>query len=81
MPELGSLDSDRDHVERFYDFWFNWSSWREFSYLDEEDKSRGEDRWERREIEKTNKAEREKLRKKEAKRIVNLIELAYDKVR
>jgi DnaJ family protein C protein 2 len=42
-------------VEHFYDFWFNWRSWREFSYLDEEDKSKGGDRWERREIEKQNK--------------------------
>lgn len=55
VPELGDMNSDRDHVERFYDFWFNFSSWREFSYLDSEDKSRGEDRWERREIEKQNK--------------------------
>lgn len=55
VPELGDSNSDRDHVERFYDFWFNWCSWREFSYLDAEDKSRGEDRWERREIEKQNK--------------------------
>lgn len=47
--------SDRSHVEHFYDFWFDWCSWREFSYLDAEDKSKGEDRWERREIEKMNK--------------------------
>lgn len=69
VPSLGDKDSDRHSVENFYDFWSNWSSWyiyiliiflniilrREFSYLDSEDKSRGEDRWERREIEKGNK--------------------------
>lgn len=49
------MDSSRQEVEAFYDFWYNWKSWREFSYLDEEDKTKGEDRWERREIEKLNK--------------------------
>lgn len=54
-PLLGNENSDRAYIENFYDFWFNWSSWREFSYLDSEDKTKGEDKWERREIEKTNK--------------------------
>lgn len=42
-------------MEDFYNFWFDFSSWREFSYLDEEDKEKGEDRYERRELEKINK--------------------------
>uniref|UniRef100_A0A915P847 DnaJ homolog subfamily C member 2 n=1 Tax=Meloidogyne floridensis TaxID=298350 RepID=A0A915P847_9BILA len=77
VPLLGDENSDRSHVEHFYDFWYNWKSWREFSYLDAEDKQRGEDRWERREIEKQNKAEREKRRKKDLKRISTLVEMAY----
>lgn len=52
---MGDKTSDRAYVDKFYDFWFNWSSWREFSYLDSEDKTKGEDKWERREIEKINK--------------------------
>ncbi|KIH54841.1 DnaJ domain protein [Ancylostoma duodenale] len=52
---------------------------REFSYLDEEDKEKGEDRYERRELEKINKAERERRRKEEAKRIRRLVEMAYSK--
>ncbi|KJH52230.1 DnaJ domain protein [Dictyocaulus viviparus] len=79
VPELGNIDSERIAVENFYNFWFDFSSWREFSYLDEEDKGKGEDRYERRELEKKNKAERERRRKEEAKRIRKLVELAYSK--
>jgi DnaJ family protein C protein 2 len=78
-PLLGDEKSSRSDVEHFYDFWFSFPSWREFSYLDAEDKSKGEDRYERREIEKQNKIEREKLRKQDLKRLSNLIQLAYDK--
>lgn len=55
VPSLGDINSMQEDVDSFYSFWFNWDSWREFSYLDEEDKEKGEDRWERREIEKTNR--------------------------
>lgn len=79
VPELGKSDATREDVENFYDFWFNFQSWREFSYLDEEDKERGEDRYERREMEKQNKAERERRRKEEAKRIRKLVDIAYAK--
>ncbi|KAK0409344.1 hypothetical protein QR680_004484 [Steinernema hermaphroditum] len=77
VPELGDDNTPRADVEHFYDFWFDFNTWREFSYLDEEDKERGEDRWERRQIEKTNKAEREKKRKAEIKRVRTLVETAY----
>ena len=92
VPGLGKLGSDRSDVEKFYNFWFDFSTWREFSYLDEEDKERGEDRYERREMEKMNKvcfrillltllleAERERRRKEEQKRIRRLVEMAYAK--
>lgn len=55
VPLLGKTSTKRDDVEKFYNFWFDFQTWREFSYLDEEDKERGEDRYERREMEKINK--------------------------
>ncbi|CAD5228147.1 unnamed protein product [Bursaphelenchus xylophilus] len=79
VPLLGDPDATRDEVEDFYDFWLHFNSWREFSYKDEEDKSKGEDRWERREIEKQNRIEREKLRKEYLKNLSSLVEAAYSK--
>lgn len=77
VPELGDEWSDRETVEDFYDFWYNFDSWREFSYLDEEDKEKGEDRYERRWIEKQNKVERLKRKKEENARIRSLVDSAY----
>ncbi|CAH2041963.1 unnamed protein product, partial [Iphiclides podalirius] len=76
-PLLGDDNSSREYVERFYAFWYEFDSWREFSYLDEEEKERGADREERRWIEKQNKAARAKLKKEEMARIRSLVDLAY----
>ena len=42
MPLLGKESDPFDTVEDFYTFWFDFDSWREFSYLDEEEKEKGE---------------------------------------
>lgn len=78
VPLLGDDKSDRSHVEKFYDFWYEFQSWREFSYLDEEDKEKGQDRDERRWIDKQNKAMRAKRKKEEMARIRQLVDLAYN---
>ena len=53
---------------RFYKFWYEFESWREFSYLDEEDKEKGSDRDERRWIEKNNRIERAERKREEMRR-------------
>lgn len=78
VPQLGDELTERVKVEEFYDFWYNFSSWREFSYLDEEDKEKGQDRDERRWIEKQNKAIRLQRKKEEGARIRALVDLAYN---
>ena len=36
VPMLGSYDDSKETVEGFYDFWYNFDSWRSFEYLDRE---------------------------------------------
>ncbi|KAH8925268.1 DnaJ-domain-containing protein, partial [Atractiella rhizophila] len=35
-PLLGTYESPKAEVEAFYDFWYNFDSWRSFEYLDKE---------------------------------------------
>lgn len=78
VPEFGNEDAKREDVDSFYSFWYDFESWREFSYLDEEDKEKGQDRDERRWIEKQNKVARIKRKKEEMSRIRALVDLAYN---
>lgn len=78
VPEFGNEDAKREDVDNFYSFWYDFESWREFSYLDEEDKEKGQDRDERRWIEKQNKVARIKRKKEEMSRIRALVDLAYN---
>lgn len=77
MPPLGDENSSRDEVDRFYHFWYSFDSWREYSYLDEEEKEKGENREERRWIEKQNRAARQKRKREEMQRIRQLVDTAY----
>lgn len=78
VPHLGGPETPRDKVERFYSFWYDFDSWREYSYLDEEDKESGQDRDMRKWIEKKNKATRAKRKKEEMTRIRSLVDTAYN---
>lgn len=78
VPGLGDMDSTREQVDRLYSFWYEFESWREYSYLDEEDKEKAGDKWERREIDKMNKAQRKEKKADEVKRIRKLVDNAYN---
>lgn len=76
-PSFGDDASTREQVDKFYNFWYNFESWREYSYHDEEEKEKGQDREERRWIEKQNKSVRAKKKKEEMARIRSLVDIAY----
>lgn len=78
MLFIGDENASRQNVDNFYNFWYDFESWREYSYLDEEDKDKGQDREERRWIEKQNKDIRKKRKKEEMSRIRSLVDLAYN---
>ncbi|BES93189.1 dnaJ homolog subfamily C member [Nesidiocoris tenuis] len=78
VPLLGGPDDSREEVNKFYSFWYDLNSWREYSYEDEEAKETGQDRDERRWIEKQNKVVRAKKKKEEMARIRSLVDLAYN---
>lgn len=78
VPKLGDENSSRQEVEHFYNFWYDFKSWREYSYEDAEDKDKWQDREERRYIDKMNKADRLRKKKEEMSRIRSLVDLAYN---
>uniref|UniRef100_A0A4W3IVB7 DnaJ homolog subfamily C member 2 n=1 Tax=Callorhinchus milii TaxID=7868 RepID=A0A4W3IVB7_CALMI len=77
VPKLGDLNSIIEEVDYFYSFWYDYDSWREFSYLDEEEKEKAECRDERRWIDKQNRAARAQRKKEEMNRIRTLVDTAY----
>ncbi|KAK5849349.1 hypothetical protein PBY51_008999 [Eleginops maclovinus] len=77
VPKLGTMESTFEEVDNFYSFWYNFDSWREFSYLDEEEKEKAECRDERRWIEKQNRASRAQRKKEEMNRMRTLVDTAY----
>ncbi|XP_034382169.1 dnaJ homolog subfamily C member 2 [Cyclopterus lumpus] len=77
VPKLGTMESSFEDVDNFYSFWYNFDSWREFSYLDEEEKEKAECRDERRWIEKQNRASRGQRKKEEMNRLRTLVDTAY----
>lgn len=76
VPGLGGPFTSRKEVERFYQFWYSFDSWREFSYLDEEPPEKAENRDERRYYDRCNRAQRQKRRNEELKRLRQLVDLA-----
>ncbi|KAG9056102.1 hypothetical protein FS842_000331 [Serendipita sp. 407] len=73
---LGSPDATKDEVERFYDFWYNFDSWRSFEYRDKEVNEGSDSRDDKRYTEKKNKNERARLKKEDTARVRGLVDMA-----
>ena len=48
VPDVGDEETAYAAVDKFYDFWFSFKSWREFPHADEEDVEQAESREEKR---------------------------------
>ncbi|XP_026190623.1 dnaJ homolog subfamily C member 2 [Cyclospora cayetanensis] len=77
VPSLGDEKTPLAVVERFYDFWYDFQSWRDFGVHDEYDLNEAECREERRWMERENAKIRKKYLKNERARIQRLVETAY----
>nr|CEL66339.1 TPA: DnaJ homolog subfamily C member 2 [Neospora caninum Liverpool] len=77
VPSLGDAQTPMSRVKSFYDFWFDFQSWRDFGVHDEYDLNEAECREERRWMERENLKIRKKHAKAERSRIQKLVETAY----
>jgi len=75
VPLLGSYDDPKDKVEAFYNFWYNFDSWRSFEYLDKEVNEGSDSRDDKRYTEKKNKSERARRKKEDTARLRSLVDL------
>jgi len=76
VPYFGEIDTPYDEVRKFYEFWFNFKSWRDFSAEDEFNLEEAETREEKRWMERNNERKRKKLKREESSLILKLTETA-----
>lgn len=77
VPSLGTLESSKDEVDKFYSFWGKFDSWKTFEFKDEDVPDDTANRDHKRYIERKNVAARKKLKQEDNKRVIDLVERAY----
>ncbi len=77
---LGDDKSTREEVEEFYDFWYNFDSWRTFEYLDEDVPDDNEGRDHKRHVMKKNANQRSKRKTEDTARLRKIVDdcLGFD---
>jgi len=78
VPMLGNENSSKEEVETFYDFWYNFDSWRSFEYQDEDVPDDNESRDQRRHIERKNANARKKKKVEDTARLRKLVDQALE---
>ena len=74
VPKLGNDNSKKDEVETFYNFWYNFDSWRSFEYQDEDVPDDNENRDQKRHVERKNNNARKKKKVEDTKRLRELVD-------
>ncbi|KGQ09789.1 putative J domain-containing protein 1c [Beauveria bassiana D1-5] len=74
VPSFGSVDATKEQVEEFYNFWYNFDSWRSFEYLDEDVPDDGESRDQKRHVERKNTNARKKKKAEDNSRLRKLVD-------
>ena len=77
VPKIGDMNTPLDKVKKFYKFWWNFQSWRDFSVEGEYDLEEATSRFEKRQMLKENRKMKATLLKEEKIRITNLTNIAY----
>jgi DnaJ family protein C protein 2 len=74
VPVIGDDNSTEDAVEEFYNFWYNFDSWRTFEYLDEDVPDDNENRDQKRHVERKNANARRKKKTEDTARLRKLVD-------
>ena len=74
VPLLGDDSSTKEHVENFYNFWYNFDSWRSFEYQDEDVPDDNENRDQKRHVERKNNNARKKKKTEDTARLRHLVD-------
>ncbi|CAM1501551.1 Fc.00g035350.m01.CDS01 [Cosmosporella sp. VM-42] len=74
VPTFGDANATKEHVEEFYNFWYNFDSWRSFEYLDEDVPDDNENRDQKRHMERKNTNSRKKKKAEDNARLRKLLD-------
>jgi DnaJ family protein C protein 2 len=80
VPKFGDENSTKEDVDEFYNFFYNFSSWRSFEYQDEDVPDDNENRDQKRHVERKNNNARKKKKTEDSARLRHLVDdcLAQD---
>jgi len=78
VPIFGDAKSDEDTVTTFYNFFYNFDSWRSFEYQDEDVPDDGESRDQKRHTERKNNNARKKKKNDDVARLRKLVDVAME---
>ncbi|RYP05139.1 hypothetical protein DL765_009929 [Monosporascus sp. GIB2] len=74
VPQFGDENSTKEEVEAFYNFWYNFDSWRSFEYLDEDVPDDNENRDQKRHMERKNANARKKKKAEDNARLRKMLD-------